>query len=258
MTVSRPARQWRLSRSAAIVVRAQRRFGARRRPGSRRWVTRGLIAAVVLSAVLITGWFALNSSLFALHYVTVEGTSRLTPTDVLNAANLQEGASLVRLDPGAVARRVEALAPVATVQVRRHWPHGLVIHVVERRPVGVVVSGGRAELLDAAGVAFASTASAPPGLVTVRIAQPVPGSGEPVARAAMRVLTELPASVRPHVTKVTARSVDAVTVRLSDGRRIVWGSAADGGTKSAVLRTLMHRSARVYDVSTPTVAVTRG
>jgi cell division protein FtsQ len=247
-----------LSQAGDALARAGRRLRHRHPVRPRRWLTRGLIALVVTSAFALTGWFALNSSLFALHYVTVEGTSRLTPTQVLNAARLQQGTSLARVDPGAVARRVEQLSPVAAVHVRRHWPHGLVIDVVERRPVGVVRNGGRAELLDASGVAFASVATAPAGLVIVRVAAPVPGAGEPVARAAMRVFADVPAGVRSRVTKVIARSVDAVSLRLSDGRTVVWGSASNGGTKAAVLRTLMHRSARVYDVSTPSVAVTRG
>jgi cell division protein FtsQ len=196
--------------------------------------------------------------LFALHYVTVEGTSRLTPAEVLNAAAVKEGSSLVRLNPGSVAQRVERLAPVADAQVTRKWPHGLVIHVVERKPAGVVVSGDRMELLDATGVAFASVASAPHGLVTVNVPDPVPGPGDAVARTAMRVLAQLPAGVRKQARSVTARSIDAVSVRLNDGRTVIWGSAADGTTKAAVLRTLMRRHAQVYDVSTPTVAVTRG
>ena len=243
---------------SALVVWAQRRFKARRRAASRRWATRAAVAGVAVAAVVITGFFLANSSLFALRYVTVEGTSRLTPAEVLNAAAVREGTSLVRLNPGAVARRVERLAPVADAQVSRKWPHGLVIHVVERKAAGVVVSDGQVELLDATGVAFASVPSAPHGLVTVNVPDPVPGPGDVVARTAMRVLAQLPAGVRTHVTTVTARSIDAVSLRLADGRTVVWGSAADGATKAAVLRTLMRRHAQVYDVSTPTVAVTRG
>lgn len=247
-----------LSRTGAVVVRAQRRFTARRRAASRRWRTRALVAVVVVGALAITGWFLASSSLFSLHYVTVEGTSRLTPAQVLNAAGVRAGTSLVRLDIGAVAQRVERLAPVADARVSRKWPHGLVIHVVERRAAAVVVSGGRVELLDASGVAFASASAAPHDLVTVEVAGPVPGPGEVAARAAMRVLADLPKAVRAHATRVTARSVNAVTVHLADGRTVIWGSAEDAATKAAVLRTLMRRSAQVYDVSTPSVAVTRG
>jgi cell division protein FtsQ len=215
----------------------------------------GLVALIVVGG---TGWFLANSSVFALRYVTVEGTSRLTPTEVLSAAAVRQGSSLVRLDPGAVARRVERLAPVANASVARRWPHGLVIRVTERRPVGVVVTSSGAELLDAAGVAFAAVASAPHGLVTVDVSAPVPGAGEPAARTAMQVLAELPVPVRRQVTSVVAHSVNLVSVRLRDGRLVIWGSAAESATKAAVLRTLMRRPARVYDVSTPSVAVTRG
>lgn len=247
-----------LSRTGAVVVRAQRRFRARPHGGAGRWRLRLAAALLVVIGIGATGWFVANSSLVALHYVTVEGTSRLTPAEVLTAAKVRQGTSLVRLDPGAVARRVQRLRPVARALVSRHWPHGLVIRVVERKPAAVVDDDGRVELLDRTGVAFASAASAPPGLVRVDVAAPVPGAGDPAARAAMRVLAQLPAHVRAAAKTVTATSPLAVSVRLADGRTVIWGSASDGATKSAVLRTLMHRSARVYDVSVPTVAVTRG
>jgi cell division protein FtsQ len=243
---------------SALVVWAQRRFKARRRATSRRWRIRIAVAVGAVAALAVTGWFLASSSLFALHYVTVEGTSRLTPHEVLSAAGVREGTSLVSLDPGAVADRVERLTPVAAAHVTRRWPHGLVIHVVERRPAGVVVSDGAVELLDASGVAFASAPAAPHDLVTVEVPGRVPGPGEAAARAAMRVLAELPRGVRAQVTTVTARSVNAVSVHLTDGRRVIWGSAGDATTKAAVLRTLMRRDAQVYDVSTPSVAVTRG
>lgn len=247
-----------LSRTGAVVVRAQRRFRARRKAGGSHWRRWTLLVVVAAIAVGATGWFLVNSSLFALHYVTVEGTSRLTPAEVLNAAAVREGTSLVRLDPAAVARRVERLPPVADAVVSRRWPHGLLIHVIERKPAAVVTTAGRVELLDATGVPFASVASAPPGLVKVDVSAPVPGAGDAAARTAMRVLTELPSQVRARVSLVTARSVDNVAVKLTDGTTVIWGSAADGTTKAAVLRTLMRRSAQVYDVSTPSVAVTRG
>jgi cell division protein FtsQ len=245
--------------AAAVLVRAARRFRIRRRTGAApRWRRWGILATVVAVALGTTGWFVADSSLFALRYVTVQGTSRLTPGEVLSAAAVRDGSSLVRLDPGVVARRVERLAPVADAVVSRRWPHGLVIHVTERRPAAVVVTGGRAELLDNTGVAFASVATAPSRLVTVHVSGPVPGAGDPAARTAMHVLAELPARIRARVSSLTARSVDNVSVKLADGTTVIWGSAADASTKSAVLRTLMRRSAKVYDVSTPAVAVTRG
>ena len=49
-----------------------------------------------------------------------------------------------------------------------------------------------------------------------------------------------------------------MTFRLARGATVVWGTAADGAEKLAVLAALMRGPATTYDVSTPGVAVTRG
>jgi hypothetical protein len=45
---------------------------------------------------------------------------------------------------------------------------------------------------------------------------------------------------------------------LSGGREVVWGDVEDATGKQAALTALLRTPARVYDVSTPSVAVTRG
>ncbi len=125
---------------------------------------------------------------------------------ILTAAHVKSGESLIRIDPGTIERRVEALPAVASATVSRSWPHRVVIRVVERRPLAVVVAGSGPTLLDAEGVPFAQVATAPRGLTPVIVGAPVPGAGDADARAAMRVLTALPPSVRRAVTRVHAPS----------------------------------------------------
>ena len=241
----------------SVVVGAQQRFRARRRAGRRRLLRPLILLAATAVTVVALGWAALNSSLFAVRTVTVDGTSRLSVAQVLAAADVPRGASLFRLDPGLVQRRVAQIPAVAQVQVQRHWPHALVIRITERSAAAVVESGDQVVLLDATGVAFARQSSAPAGLVPVQVGAPVPGPGDVDARAAMQVLAALPAGVRSRVLTVHAPSPVDVSLDLRGGRTVVWGSAADSTTKAVVLRTLLHRSARVYDVSTPSVVVTR-
>jgi cell division protein FtsQ len=240
-------------RAPSVVVNAQRRFEARRRrvPG---WL---LVLTGAVVAVVVGTWLALNSSLVDVREVTVEGTSRLTTGQVLAAAHVTGGDSLFRVDSAAVERRVEQLKPVDSATVTRQWPHGIVIRVVERRAVAVVTSGADPMLLDLEGVAFAPAGADAASLVDVQVGAPVPGAGEPAARAAMRVFATLPDRLRQQVHGVQAPSTTNVRLQLRDGRTIVWGSPTDNATKVAVLRSLLRRSARVYDVSTPDVVVTR-
>jgi cell division protein FtsQ len=197
----------------------------------------------------------LGSSMFALRTVTVDGASRISVQRVLAEAALPTGRSLLLVDPTVVAQRVEQLPAVASAQVSRRWPHTLVIHVVERRPVGVVVGAGSATLLDAHGVAFASVPSAPAGLVRVEVPGAVPGSGTAAAQAAMRVVTALPQAIRHRVEQVQASSPDDVALVLAGDRTVTWGSATDNAKKAKVLQMLLRRKAHHYDVSVPSVAV---
>lgn len=245
------------------VVAAQRRFAGRHTRGGRR---RSVVLAVGLAVAALAGggWLVANSSLVELRSVTVDGTSRLVPAQVIAAADVSRGQSLFRVDLAAVARRVERLPAVATARVSRHWPHQLVIDVTERTPVAVVDGAGEPVLLDRSGVPFARAPRPPADLVRVQVDGAVtvagtgpPGAGDDEARAAVRVLGALPASVRKRVESVRAPSPDSVTLSLAGGRTVVWGSPADSATKARVLRVLLRRPAHVYDVSAPTVAATR-
>ena len=73
------------------------------------------------------------------------------------------GTPLARVDTDAVAARVGALPPVASVEVSRSWPGTLVIDVTERSPVAAVATPTGFVLLDAAGVVVPDRRGAPAG-----------------------------------------------------------------------------------------------
>jgi cell division protein FtsQ len=243
------------------LVRAESLFRARRRERRRRTARPLLAAAVVTTLVGGLLWVGYSSPVLRLTSVTVNGTSRLTAAQVLAAAQVPTGRSLLSVPLATVRRRVEALAPVAAVRIIRRWPHGLVIDVTERRAVAEVSSGGRGDpgvvLVDAHGVAFATTGSAAPGLLDLRVTPAALGAASAPASAALRVWSTLPAAVRREVRWMSASSADDVTFELSRGVTVVWGSPAGAADKLAVLAGLMRHPATTYDVSTPGVAVTR-
>jgi cell division protein FtsQ len=243
-------------RSGGEPVPATARFLAWRRERRRRYL-RPLVVLLVIGGVAAVGaWAALGSSMFALRTVTVEGVARLTSSQVLDRAALPQGRSLLLVDPAAVAARIEKLPPVASVSVTRHWPHGIVISVTERRPVAAVAGTSGWQLVDINGVAFASVSSPPSGLIPVRVGEPMAAGGADDARSALRVFRALPTSLRSQVVQLKAASPRSVTFQLRNGREVVWGSPTDNARKLAVLRALLPRHAVRYDVSAPGVAVT--
>jgi cell division protein FtsQ len=230
------------------VLRAEGLFRARRNARRRQVLHRRFVRPAVVLAVAVTlaggvVWAAWSSPLLAVQTVTVKGTSRLSAAEILAAAQVPVGRSLLRVDPGRIRARVAALAAVRAVTVDRDWPHRLVITVTERQPVAAVRIGGAAELVDATGVAFATADPAPPGLLPL------------VLGAA--VWAELPAALRGAVRSIAAPSPSDVTLRLTGRRTVIWGDPGESARKLVVLRALMRERASTYDVSTPDVPVTK-
>jgi cell division protein FtsQ len=223
------------------------------------WARRSrLRVLVVLGLVLVlggtAGWVVLESTLMSVRAVEVTGTSRVTPAEVLAAADVAPATPLARLDTDAVARRVAALVAVRTVSVSRQWPRSVQIVVQERVPAAVQRRGSSYLLVDPEGVAFDTVRRRPKGLPLVTAPA---AAGEPAFRAALAVLTSVPAPVRRQLLEVRAASPEQVTLRLTRGRTVMWGSPDRGDRKAAVLTALLSRRARVYDVSAPDAPTTR-
>jgi cell division protein FtsQ len=238
----------------SLSATSGRRFA--HRIWARRWSRLRVLVAIGLVIVLAgaAGWVVLESTLLSVRTVEVTGTSRVTPAEVLAAADVAPTTPLARVDTDAVARRVRALVAVRTVSVSRQWPRSVQIVVQERVPAAVQRRGSSYLLVDASGVAFDTVRKRPKGLPLVTAPT---AAGEPAFRAALTVLTSVPASVRRQLIEVRAASPEQVTLRLTRDRTVVWGSPERGDRKAAVLTALMSRRARVYDVSAPDAPTTR-
>jgi cell division protein FtsQ len=233
--------------------------GARRERASERWRA----ACFVFAAVAIVGglaWALLGSSLLVVRSVQVTGVHLVSKAAVLRAAGIQHGTPLIQINGASVARRVEKLIPVQSAQVSRDWPDKIVITVQERTPAFAVAVGGGFGLIDESGVIVRELPAKPSGMPRLTVSVPASGvslRGSPAVRAAVLVLHELPAKLRDRVRTVNAPSADAVTVRLSHGVTILWGGSDRAAAKARELSILMRAKAHYYDVSDPTIAVTR-
>lgn len=228
--------------------------GAPSKRGPSRYRTAFFLLAA--AAILAAGtWMLLGSRLLAVRSISVTGTHLVPKSEVLAAASIPAGVPLIRVNTAAAAGRIERITQVQSARVTRQWPDGVLIAIQERRPALAVplVSGGFA-LVDPAGVVVRQVKQQPQGMPRFTPVGPLPGN--PGLRAAATVLRELPPGVGRRVTSVTVPTVDAVTLRLSGGITVDWGSSGQPEQKARVLVILMRTHARFFDVSAPGTAAT--
>lgn len=237
------------TREARAEERMRRRFA--RRQWARRWgVWRPLLVLVTLVALVgASTWLVGFSTVLAAEKVVVEGNDHLSVQQVRDAADVPMGDPLARVDTGAVASRVEALAPVLRARVRRDWPHGLTIEVTERQAVAVAEIGGRIRGMDAEGVVFRDYRRAPADLPRVRVVGDVERDA---LEQAATVLSAMPEELAAIVKRVDVQTVDHVSLVLDGDRTVLWGSGEFSDEKASVLAALLEaQEAKRYDVSAP-------
>jgi cell division protein FtsQ len=237
-----------VSTSTRVSTSMPERVAERDRSRRRTRLVVGLSLVVAASLVAGTGWMVLGSSVFGVETVDVTGISRLGPDQVRDQAAIERGTPLARLDTEGIVDRVGDLPAVLAVEVTRDWPSTVVIRVTERVPAAAQARGRDWALVDRTGVVFGTVARRPRDLP--RVSAPVT-EGAPALRATLDVLDALPAPVREQVREVRAASLERVTLRLTRGRTVEWGSAERPERKAAVLTVLLTRKAKVYDVSAP-------
>jgi len=231
-----------------------RRFTRRTRRRRIAWLTGlGVVAALVALSLA-----AVYSPVLALREIRVEGARSLDPAEVVAAIDGQLGTPLALLDEEELRDQLGTFTVIRSYATEILPPGTLIVHIVERTPVGVMVSGAQFDTVDAAGVVLASSAKRPEGLPLI-----VLGAAQtdgPAFAAVAEVLLALPRDVAAEVDSITATTRDDVTLTLgSSGQRVVWGSAADSDHKARVLAALVaihgDAGAGVYDVSAPGTAV---
>jgi len=241
---------------AAAPDAAGRGSGPRRHRADRWRAAFFLLAAAAILAG--AAWALLGSKFLVVRSVRVISPAGISRAEVIADAGVRPGTPLIRIDPAAVARRVERITLVQSAQVRRAWPDEIVISVQERTPVFAVPSGAGYQLMDRFGVGlwFVRRPHGRPVFDRPAAADLAALRGSPAVQAAATVLSELPPRLARSVRDVTAPSADAVTLRLRSGVMIVWGGTGEPAAKSRELAILMRGHARYYDVSDPRTAVT--
>lgn len=237
-----------------------------RLPGPRRLIIFSL-ALVLLGAATL--WVLYGSPWLRVERVSVSGTRVLTQAQVDETADVPLGAPLISVDTDEMETRLRQKLPrIDSVEVVRDWPHGIDLKVVERTPVLIVENpgnGGKYAEVDAKGVRFATVSEPPKGVPTLEmeLARSVAlrrFGTDRLVRAAVRVAGDIPDAIARDTRLVKVRSYDSISLELTDGRTVVWGSGEKGRAKARTLTALMKAApdARHFDVSVPTAPASSG
>lgn len=243
-----------------------------RRPRPRRRHTPWRAAFFVLAGagiVAAVAWTFLSSRFFVVRSVTVTGTHLVAPEQVIAIADVPLGTPLLRVDAGAITRRVEAIRQVASATVSEGWPDHLTIVVTERVPaLAVRMAGGGYDLIDHTGTIVRWTKTRPVDLPL--LTRPLTGSamrGDPGVAAAADVLAELDPALARSVASVSVAMVAAgdgdpvataprVRLSLRGGKTVVWGDPGGAAQKNRELAIMLGRPVRYIDVSAAGTVVT--
>ena len=89
----------------------------------------GLTATLVLLVLIVVGTWIAGNSLLVVEGIQVEGNLLLTDQQVIEAAGLQIGQSMLTLDVGAVRAGINANHYLQFVSLYRNYPSTIILRV---------------------------------------------------------------------------------------------------------------------------------
>ncbi|MEV8268061.1 FtsQ-type POTRA domain-containing protein [Microbacterium sp. NPDC076911] len=245
---------WRASRARRKALRSEvRRFTGRQR--RRRMVWIGALASLIVLVVATLG--AAYSPLLAVEEIVVVGAERLDAEEVSDALSSQLNTPLPLVDESAIKAALVEFPLIESYTLEARPPHELVVQLVERTPVGLIESAAGYTLVDAAGVALATTENRESDEPIIEVTG---GTDSDAFHSVGQVIRSLPDSILERVTSVSASSPNDVTLTFGGTNTdVVWGSAEDSALKAFELEKIMQTRAPedvlTYDVSSPSAIV---
>ncbi|WP_343320065.1 cell division protein FtsQ/DivIB [Arthrobacter sp. TMP15] len=226
-------------------------------------------AAGVLAVLVLVMVIALFSPVLAVKTVVFDGSKLVSDQVLQDAVAPILAKPLPQVTDVQVQDLLSDVIQVKSSRIEARPPSTLLIHIVERVPVALLKNDDDYLLVDQDGVQLGSTKD--PGSVALPLIDGGKAAiGQDTFQAMTAVLANLPQSILGQLANATAKSPDAVELKLADGRSIIWGNANDMELKAQVLEALLSAPpptaaegkpepapVKVFDVSAPRHPVTR-
>ena len=195
--------------------------------------------ATLAGATYILGY----STFFTVSSVEVIGSTKPVNTGIT------KGQKLARVEPRAVATKLEELDWVESADISRNWINGkVIVELIPRTPIATFQN----QVIDSTGASFVPQGARPSGLIEIQA-----GTVEDASKA-VTFLTELLQELNSTLTVVKVRSTGAlVLIMENNGKKIElrWGTNSENELKlkvyNAVIALPENANIKRVDVSAP-------
>lgn len=222
----------------------------------RRAVRRSALATLLTGGVVgVATWVVFFSPVLGVRDVEITGNNRIPAEQLRQAVAVRTGTPLATVDLAGVEQRLRAMRAVESATVDRGWPGTLRVSVVERVPAAAVPIGGTTAVVDRYGVVLQQVTVAPPRLPVLRVQRAA--VDDAATRAGLTVLRALPDSVLQRLRELRVPTPRSITLKLTDGRTVLWGDAGRSTQKGRVLLAALAKPGTSYDVSSPQVVTVK-
>ncbi len=214
------------------------------------------LLALLLSAVLFVG-LVFFSPLLATQNIRVQGASLLDTQEVKSRLSSLEGVPMTRISQEQVASLIGQESLLYGVSLQAQPPHDLLVILHERVPVALIQEEDSFLLVDNEGVTLGKLGSRDEAKLPLLEGGPELLE-QPAFATVTQVLASLPTSVLSDLDKAQADSASTITLTMTDGTMVVWGTPEESDLKAKVLLQLMDSvgsevKVETYDVSSPLI-----
>ena len=205
----------------------------------------GLVVALLAGSAYVLGY----STFFTVSSVEVIGSEQPINTGIV------KGQKLARVEPRAIATKLEKLDWVKSADVSRNWINGkVVVELTARTPIATFEN----KVIDSTAASFVPQGSRPEGLIQIQAATLED------AKKAVNFLMQLPEELKSSLTVVKVRGSGALVLIIQiNGKdiEIRWGSNSENELKLKVYKALIalpeNADIKRVDVSAPNAPIVK-
>lgn len=197
------------------------------RPQKRRWhIIQSLFFVFIFSLAV---FFFLQSPVFRVKAVEVNGNSQLRRDQIMALAGLAKGVNIFKANLQQAQSKVALNPMVKHVDITRHLPSTIIINVTERKAIGLVANSGRFSAIGEDGYCLAlvnNLASINLPIITgVKAANAMPGQAinDDNLRAALAYLSAMPLNMRAAVSEINVSDMNNIRIFTIDEAEIRFG-----------------------------------